>query len=342
MEGDDDHSFVRNYQSKSPEIKPQNQPEKSLHIDHILLDDVKSPFETEAEETILHAIEEAEKKKSLAGVSDRDNILKKVPAESLHLFGDDQVEDEPPNVFSLKTIDVGATHSKSGSESSKFKNIVKKVQLIRNAVAPTRPRVSSLESVDVSLVYSTHSRVPSNLPTTSSPVSNYKETIHPIEPGIKAPELFDIVDHMKTIENLTGRQNTVNRKLVNNQYVEVATKVNSDKNEGITDVDPESLMMNGSANGRELLNEYHQGGNKLDSKRASVVFRRCCMPCFSFKNLIGVQKKTSGDPSKVAYCFWYQYLVWHLFYFTLQGILVISEVLPTHGGACLLFDWESL
>jgi hypothetical protein len=293
MEADDENSIVRSQYSKSPEIRSEILSEKPLAIDFIHLDDVKSPFETEAEETILQAIEEAEKKKSLAGgVSpDRDNILNKVPAASLHLFGDDHDEEEPPNVFSLQSIDAGAAHAKSGSESSsRLKNMVRKVQLVRNAVT-ARPRVSSLESVDVSLVYSTHSRVPSNIPSATSHVSNYKEPIRPIEPSSKAPELFEIVDHMKTIENLTSRQNAA-RRTANNQYVELPTKGNVDDDlEKIPDVDPESLMINSSNDGRRAAHEYPRGGNKLDSNRASVVFRRCCLPCFSFKNLIGVQKK---------------------------------------------------
>eukprot|EP00557_Chaetoceros_sp_GSL56_P008411 CAMPEP_0176506328 /NCGR_PEP_ID=MMETSP0200_2-20121128/16971_1 /TAXON_ID=947934 /ORGANISM="Chaetoceros sp., Strain GSL56" /LENGTH=975 /DNA_ID=CAMNT_0017905945 /DNA_START=568 /DNA_END=3491 /DNA_ORIENTATION=+ len=290
--GNDDHSIGRSHYSKSPELRSEILYDKRIPIDHILLDDVKSPFETEAEETILQAIEEAEKKKALAGTSsDRDNILNKVPTESLHLFGDGQ-EEEPPNVFALKSIDAEANRSRSSTES-KLKTIVKKVQLARNAVA-NHPRVSSLESVDASLVYSTHSRASSNPPSASSPVDNHREIIPPIEPSSKAPQLFEIVDQMKTIENLTLRQNTV-RRLVNNQYIEIPTKVTNiddDNVEYMPDIDPESLMTNGINNNKGGPNGFSREGSKVESRRASVLFRHCCLPFISFKNLIRVQRKS--------------------------------------------------
>jgi hypothetical protein len=310
----------RSSSSKSPDIKSENQSEdKHSGIDDILFDDIKSPFETEAEETILKAIEEAEKKKSLlasrrAGVSssDRDNILNKVPAESLHLFGDHHEDDEPPVVFSLKSIDARkADHHKPGSSggesSSRLKNMVKKVQLVRNAVAAApRARVSSLESAEASLVYSAHSRVPSNIPITSSPTAH---TTAGAEPSTSTrrhdeqqPELFDIFDKMKTLENLTTTRETAatsRRHLMNNQYVEipnhaVQTDDNLSNSSGRRVDPPESLTMNNEPyNGEGMVSEhYPMARSKRDSsKRANTFLRRCCMPWFAFRTLLAVQKK---------------------------------------------------
>lgn len=287
--------------SKSPEIKSENLSDKHSAIDLIQFEDIKSPFETEAEETILHAIEEAEKKKSYptgGESSDRDNILNKVPAESLHLFGGGEEEEteEPPTVFSLKSIDAGATHSKSGSGSSKLKNIAKKVQIARNLVS-SRPRVSSLESAEASLVYSTHSHVPSNNPIPSSPTTAYNEPNQSlIEPSHEAPELFDIFDKMKTMENITRESRTASRRhMIDNQYVEIPTNVQVDDNLSNSGrMDPESLVMNNEASdGEQGVSEHPiERINKRDSsKRANTLLRRCCLPWYAFRTLIGVQQR---------------------------------------------------
>jgi hypothetical protein len=232
-------------------------------------------------------------------VTDRDNILSKVPVESLHLFGDEGQEEhegELPNVFSLKTMDAGATHSKSGSESTRFKNIVKKVQLVRN-VAASRPRVSSLESSEPSLVYSTtgthHSRIPSTIPSSPPIKTDHDIVVPPIEPSKEPPELFDIVDQMKNLETFT-RQNTTRRigGMNNQQYVGLPTEQYHDENLGDNQVlDPESLIMNSSDNNGRTPSEYPRGESKRDSKRANMLIRHCCLPCFAFRNLISLQMR---------------------------------------------------
>eukprot|EP00557_Chaetoceros_sp_GSL56_P005248 CAMPEP_0176505866 /NCGR_PEP_ID=MMETSP0200_2-20121128/16732_1 /TAXON_ID=947934 /ORGANISM="Chaetoceros sp., Strain GSL56" /LENGTH=1081 /DNA_ID=CAMNT_0017905467 /DNA_START=263 /DNA_END=3505 /DNA_ORIENTATION=- len=314
----------------------QSDNKQSAISDTILLDDIKSPFETEAEETILKAIENAEKKKSLKGraaSTDRDNILNKVPTESLHLFGDDDdYEDveETPNVFSLKTIDVGATHSKSSSRS-RLQSMVKKVQLARNAVAPARQRVSSLESGEASLVYSTHSRIPSNIPIQTFPNAAYAENANnatTVESGDReSPQLFDIFEKMKTLENLTRENASSTRRniMMNNQYVEIPTNVQTEDNfseSGRHRVDPESLVMNNNEtiNGGEM-SEYPMARSKRDSskQRTTTCLRRWCLPCFAFRTLMAVQRKNIKRFIKA-------------FFFVLVPLLVLAFILFYFAG----------
>jgi hypothetical protein len=269
-----------------------------------LLEEVKSPFETAAEAAILQAIEEADKKRALqtvAGAKDRDGILHQVPSESLHLFGEDLLEQDeaPPPVFSLKSIDKDSGKRASFdlskfSAGSRFSKAVGKVQMV-NAMA-NRSRIGSMESGEASLTYhGKHNRVPSKIPATPPKTTEFVELMQPIEPTRSAPELFDIVNRMGEMTKQTTMRN-----LHKSEYSEVPTAGAPMHEIGENDVDPESLRLDRQED-EECANQNHiaQTKRKRDSNRATLI-RRCCLPLIGFKNWLKAQKKAIRKQVKVA------------------------------------------
>lgn len=289
--------------------------ENAPMIEVDLLEEVKSPFETEAEATILHAIEQAEKRRTsvdAASLADRDKILSEIPAESLHLFGEDFLDEDesPPTVFSLRSIDE-ASSKKDALVSPmsndaikppklKFSNAVKRVQMVQNLKrAPNRPRNSSIESGEASVVYTTHhSRVPSRIPATPPTRKEFIE-MEPLKHTTTNPaDLFDIVNRMgemtrqATMRHLPTRQATMRH--LPTEYSEVpTTAVNTNFLDG-NDFDPESLVGN-----EDLVHTDANLKNQRESKRATAL-RQCCLPLTGFIDMVKLRKTSIRKHTKIT------------------------------------------
>ena len=299
MEPNDDASS-----SSSPVYSPARSHAHSTKpsiIELDLLEEVKSQFETEAEATILQAIEQAEKERALlsvASVKDRDQILSQVPLGSLHLFGEDLVQESEqlPTVFSLNAIDRRLEKRESlisKSSRSRGSMAARKVQMVQNIT--NRSRIGSIESGEASVVYhnSTHTRVPSKIPVFPPTSPDFVELMQPIEPTRTAPKLFEIVNRMGEMT----RQTTM-RNMHNSEYSEVPSGiVPMIESEGDT-VDPESLIKR-EREDHLYENPIAETNIKRESKRATVT-RHCCLSFIGFKNFLKLQNKAVRKHVKVA------------------------------------------
>jgi hypothetical protein len=274
-----------------------------------LMEEVKSPFETEAETTILHAIEQAEKKRSfvtIPSIEDRDKILKAIPAESLHLFGEDFLDEDenPPNVFSLRSIDEAAANKDALLSPMsqdvvkpplvKFSNAVKKVQMVQNLKrGPNRRRMSSLESGEASVLHTSHhSRVPSRIPATPPRKTEFIEMESLQHNTTNPADLFDIVNRMGEMT----RQATTRHLPNDPDYSEVPTNAANNNSLDGNDYDPESLVKN-----EDLVDTDAHVKSNRDSKRATAI-RQCCLPLTGFIHMVKLRKKSIRKQIKVTLC----------------------------------------
>lgn len=261
-----------------------------IKIANITLEQVKSPYENEAEQTILSAIEDAEKRNVLKtqrlGVKkDRDNILSQVPAKSMRLFmtQEEKLEQEyveaqnqnqqtqnqmvettdVPTLFSLGSIE---EKSHSVASKSRFTNLIKKVITNNNNDgSTTRKRFESTgESslifhnniINKDIPHTVHSLPPprSPVPTTQPRPTNSASSPHRNN-STRQPKLFAITDQLIGIDNLE-RQKTVRNltMMVGGENKNYSTHTNN--KEKIDIFDPESLIARAEED-KELNEQHH-------------------------------------------------------------------------------------
>jgi len=260
------------------------------------IEDVKSPFETEAEVTILHAIEEAERQRA-DSASDRDKILQGVPAEKDYLFDDD--DDAAPRVFSLMTSnarnDPPDEPLSPTPKPPKMRDVAKRVQIAsrfkQGSLASGEASVRRLsESQSRDRTYS-RDRVPEQSRDQTYSRDRVPDVVsmNTIEPTMSPPKMTEILQRIKKMESVSHHRRTSS---LDPEYAEIPTTVHEDvgcdEEQGF---DPESVARNEGALGATYGSE-NDGMRQSQRQSAISCFRRSCYPCLAFKNFISIRKRS--------------------------------------------------
>ncbi len=243
------------------------------------LDEVKSPFETEAEATILRAIEQNQRERadsdltSIDGDSNAKNgILTGVPASAIHLFED---------------------QTSITSSSTSAKNTPKFPGSLTNSPRPQQPEVDL-----------------------SAPPELLQPKLTQIEPSFERPTLKNIVSRMQLIEKTsrnqpsllppqssstpTFRDIAMRAKEMQRRSSGMSERSANNREQplsvppGDTDVyerDPETLMLGQVASIEEGDEQEKADSDNLNDSvhrtgRAKRFYRTYCFPCYAFTNFL--------------------------------------------------------
>lgn len=320
-----------------------------------LVEQVKSPYENEAELAILSVIEDTEKRHALSGMNkDRDNILSQVPAKSMGLFmqPDEQQPDELPQVFSLRSIDERShlTPTESISSKTRFTNAIQRVINVQgNGSIRTRlgteGTIGSVRSGEASVIYKTdvetHEKIPSSIPVSPPNHERIPSTVPATPPRSvnfsspnrltrSPPKLFAIADQLIGLERQgVDRQKTF-RTLTRTDFSAITKNDYSSLPQTSENIDPESLIPEGQEFDDE--NPALTTSQKA-SNRGSLL--RCCFPCVGLYRFMKDQRRTIKTYLKV----------WLIFFIITFGIAVLLAERfdnPTFGDSNESIAWVFL
>lgn len=322
-----------------------------------LVEQVKSPYENEAELAILSVIEDTEKRHALSGMNkDRDNILSQVPAKSMGLFmrPDEQQPDELPQVFSLRSIDershLSPTTTESISSKTRFTNAIQRVinaqgnGSIRTRLG-TEGTIGSVRSGEASVIYKTdaetHEKIPSSIPVSPPNHERIPSTVPATPPRSvnfsspnrltrSPPKLFTIADQLIGLERQGVERQKTFRNLTRTDFSAITKNTYSSLPQTSENIDPESLIPEGQEFDDE--NPVLTTSQKA-SNRGSLL--QCCFPCVGLYRFMKDQRRTIKTYLKV----------WSIFFVITLGIAVLlAEVFdnPTFGDSNESIAWVFL
>ncbi|GFH58160.1 hypothetical protein CTEN210_14636 [Chaetoceros tenuissimus] len=321
-----------------------------------LVEQVKSPYENEAELAILSVIEDTEKRHALSGMKkDRDNILSQVPAKSMGLFmrPDEQQPDELPQVFSLRSIDershLPPPTTESISSKTRFTNAIQRVinaqgnGSIRTRLG-TEGTLGSVRSGEASVIYKTdaetHEKIPTSIPVSLQRIPSTVPATPPRSVTYSSPnrltrsppKLFAIADQLIGMERQGVERQKTFRNLTRTDFSAITKNDYSSLPQTSENIDPESLIPEGQGFDDENL---ALTTSQKASNRGSLL--RCCFPCVGLYRFRKDQRRTIKTYLKV-------WLIFFIITFGIAALLAEVDAIgnPTFGDSNESIAWVFL